>query len=68
MSPGWWFDGLAFVLRSAYCIIRNAAAASVSLMVLSNSDVLISGRVVVILMLNAAVTGGSPVELRGVAR
>ena len=63
MSLGWRFDGLAFVLRSAYCFTRNCAAASVSLMVLSNSDVLISGRVVLMLLLNTAVAGGTPVEL-----
>ena len=63
MSSGWRFDGLAFVLRSAYCFIRNFAAASVSLMVLSNSGVLTSGRVVQMLLLNSVVAGGTPVEL-----
>ena len=55
--------GLAFVLRSTYCFTRNFAAASVSLVVLSNRGVLTSGRVVLMLLLNSAVAGGTPVEL-----
>ena len=56
MTHGWRFDGLAFVLRSAYCFIRNFAATSVSLIVLS-------GRVGLMLLLNSAVADGTPVEL-----
>ena len=63
MSPGWRFDGLAFVLQSAYCFIRNYAAAYVSFMVLSNSGVLISDRVVLMLLLNSVMAGGTLVEL-----
>ena len=57
MSPGWRFDGLVFVLQSAYCFFRNFAAASVSLMVLANSGVLILNRVVLMLRLKSAVAG-----------
>ena len=60
---GLLIGSLAFVLRSAYCFIRNFAAASVSLMVLPSSGVLISGWVFLMLLLNNAVAGGSPVEL-----
>ena len=65
-SPGWRFYGLAFILRCTYCCIRNFAAAYVSLMVLSNSGVLISARVVLMLLLDSAVADDTPVELRGV--